>query len=245
MRYKKTDWEFKNLGTSSCEITMERNDTIEKLMEMEKGILEEYRVLKMPTNMPDILFYIQSLGYVFIETQISLSLKKEDFSPISIKNACYEKIQWKEINSREDLEQLAFIKKGDTFVTDRIAIDPYFGRKKAGLRYFNWMQDICARGGSIVLTKVDGRIIGCSTMEMFPRGVCYLSLGGMMASADDEAYYACMDGVERYALEKLGVKRLETAVSSNNLPIIRVLEKKGYRVKGMNYVYVKHDKKIE
>lgn len=244
MKYKRTEYEYKNLGVSSCEIVLDKNDTIEEFQKLDSNISEEYRVLKISTNIPHLLFGLAKLGYIYVETQIILSLKKVDFCPIAVINPSYKKIQWEEFYNPENVEQLAFIKDGNTFLTDRIAIDPAFGRKIAGQRYFNWFQDICRKGGSIVLAKVDEHIIGCTSVEINDEKVCYLALGGMMASPFEEAYYACIDAMERYAFDKLGARRLELAVSSNNLPILRLDEKKGYHVKGMCYVYIKHTEGI-
>ena len=240
MLYKQTTWEYKNLGTGSCEIVLDKRDSFDDFARLESSITEDYRVLKLPTCMPEFLYMLPSLGYVFEENQILLTMAKNEFHTISIKNEHYKRIQFEEISTPDKLEELRFLRDGETFLTDRIALDPKFGPKIAGIRYFNWMNDICKTGGSVVLAKIDGRIIACSTVEMRKNGVCHLALGGMMATPEDEAYYACMDIAERYAFDTLKAKRLETAVSSNNLPVLRLHEKKGYHIKSLQYVYIKH-----
>ena len=239
MKYGPSEWEYKNFGKTSCEFRIEKGDLFEELAKADREATEEYRVVKVPTDMPEFLFRLGELGYIFVETQIGLSMKAEEFRPIAIKNSLYEKIKYVELKSLPRIEEaLSFISAGENFVTDRIALDPRFGKETAGLRYFNWIKDIYSRGGSVVLIKAGNELTAFTTLEMTKGGTCHMAIGGMIGTPG-EAYYACVDAGERYALAK-GAKRLETAVSSNNIPMLRLHEKKGFHVKGMHYVYIKH-----
>ena len=46
---------------------------------------------------------------------------------------------------------------------------------------------------------------------------------------------------EQEIVKKLGGKRLETLVSSNNPGQLRALEINGYRTKNINHIFVKHN----
>ena len=60
-------WERRNLGVNCYEVTVEAEDTLEMLKEKASEFETEYTIVKVPTSMADISFYLQGAGYTFME----------------------------------------------------------------------------------------------------------------------------------------------------------------------------------
>ena len=60
-------WEMRNLGVNCYEVIVEYGDTLEMLTERASEYEAEYIVIKVPTTMPEISLYLQTVGYIFME----------------------------------------------------------------------------------------------------------------------------------------------------------------------------------
>lgn len=69
--------------------------------------------------------------------------------------AVYRRFEQEIVVKEADREQresiLREIESGDIFETDRIALDPYFGKEMAGKRYANWSRIFSSRTDMYVL----------------------------------------------------------------------------------------------
>jgi hypothetical protein len=198
----------------------------------------------MASKKPEFLFELPRLGYIFIETQISLSLRPGDSRPIP----GYEKVltaddrlEIIQLASEEDLErELGFLRDGSLFDTDRIALDPMFGPEVAGKRYFNWVMDIFRKCRGVYVVNINGQNSSFFTLEQGKNDVFYGAIGGSFKYGQENAYTSVTIEKPNEMAFSLGGKRLLSAVSSNNLPVLRLHLQRGCKIIGLEYVYVKH-----
>jgi len=245
VKYINTYWEERNFDMSSCEIRVELKDSFEEFAALDSGLQEQYRVAKIPVNMPDFLFGLPKLGYVFVETQMQLSMKKEEAKARMRIPGCedyLDRVEFVRIESLEELDAaISCIKDGEMFNTDRIALDPALGGRVSGKRYYNWIRDIFLKdGGGVYVAKMDGTNLSFSTLERKENGVVSTAMGGIFPEAQNNAYsFIALYQPAEYAFDVMNAKMVETAVSSNNSAVLKVHLQRGFRIKKLNYVYIK------
>jgi len=250
MIIKDAEWEQRNLGVKTAEITMERKDSIEKLCSIQRELDEkyEYICLKTKTNSPDFLFGLNDLGYTFIETQIGLKFDSNDYSiskntEMSAKDY-KDRITFKFAEDKEHLERIVDkIRDPRMFTTDRVYLDPEFEKEKAGMRYYWWCKDSFKRKGKICEVYLDERAVGIMAYEPINEKKYKGLIGGIYPEYSE---YALLMPAINYLffkfLIKNGMKSLMSAVSTNNPTIFKMNLASGYQIKDISYVYVKHIK---
>ena len=72
-------WDYSNLGVSTVEVSIDRNDIFTPDIFKELNLNYQYVVIKVPMCLPSFNLGLSELGFSIIETQINLSKKFIDF----------------------------------------------------------------------------------------------------------------------------------------------------------------------
>ena len=128
------------------------------------------------------------------------------------------------------------------FSTDRISLDPRFGKETAARRYANWLQnDFDARRSRIEEVWLKGQHVGFMMVKVQGQ-VLHNVLNGLYLP-----YQRCGLGIITAAAPLLygmnyptTIRCEETSISSNNMPVVRLYNYLDFRIDGLWYVFVKH-----
>jgi len=142
MKFIDVFWEKRNLGVNTLEIEFDDNEEIDYFTLELKLKKYDYVVAKVPVGNIKICHLLEQNGFKFMESQIFIKKKLRDYSKENdYFNKFSEKISIKQIIDKSSLEKLLSLIDEDMFNTDRISLDQHFGKKKAMLRYKNWIRD--------------------------------------------------------------------------------------------------------
>ena len=243
MKIINAEWELRNLGKRTVELTLEKDDLsrspgeiYDAIKEAETQFQSEYTVVKLKTGKPQIGMELQRNGFWHIETQIHLKAALEDaISAIKKTATLFEKASVQVISSAEDVLCVQNeIRKG-IFTTDRIALDPHFGVEIANRRYANWIADEVDRGSILTYIIINDQKVGFS-LRRKTQGL----LGGVFLQYQKDNYGTDCQIAGWRNLIRQGLETFYTTVSSNNLRMLRLHEAYGYRVKSLSDVFVRH-----
>ncbi|MCR4863256.1 MAG: hypothetical protein K5884_11735 [Ruminococcus sp.] len=230
-------WEERNLGVTSAEIIIEKDDTPEYVSEQLAGISSGYSVVKVPSGMSHLLKTVQENGYVFIEDMIHVEHNLREVEMSRVLKRLYESTSYRSMTDA-DFEQLRTeIEKG-MFDNDRISNDSYFPSGTSAKRYLNWTNDLRARGALFYVITYGSENVGFVVLDKKDEKTYYSVLGGGY-----EKFRRSGTGIiqkEPEITRKLGGKRLVTSVSSNNVGQLKALIMNGYRPYAIDHVLVKH-----
>ena len=230
-------WEERNLGVTSAEIIIEKDDTPEYVSEQLAGISSGYSVVKVPSGMSHLLKTVQEKGYVFIEDMIHVEHDLREVEMSRVLKRLYESTSYRSMTDA-DFEQLRTeIEKG-MFDNDRISNDSYFPSGTSAKRYLNWTNDLRARGALFYVITYGSENVGFVVLDKKDEKTYYSVLGGGY-----EKFRRSGTGIiqkEPEITRKLGGKRLVTSVSSNNVGQLKALIMNGYRPYAIDHVLVKH-----
>lgn len=230
-------WEERNLGVTSAEIIIEKDDTPEYVSEQLAGISSGYSVVKVPSGMSHLLKTVQENGYVFIEDMIHVEHDLREVEMSRVLKRLYESTSYRSMTD-SDFEQLRTeIEKG-MFDNDRISNDSYFPSGTSAKRYLNWTNDLRARGALFYVITYGSENVGFVVLDKKDEKTYYSVLGGGY-----EKFRRSGTGIiqkEPEITRKLGGKRLVTSVSSNNVGQLKALIMNGYRPYAIDHVLIKH-----
>lgn len=247
MKIVNAEWEIRNLGVKTIEISIEKNDTLlsekDLIATIEKHIRQyeaSYVVVKSDSRYSAISLYLQRAGFIFMENQIDLRANRKDIADSVEK---YRKVcagAHCRLADEEDIQMIFSEMERGIFDTDRIALDPYFGVKAANRRYLFWMQDELKRGASLYLTKHYEKTLGFCLFKRNGSEIHDL-LGGLLNLHEAEqgkglfSHYA-----SRVCFLNCGARVYKTSISSNNLGIVRLQFMFGCTVNNIKNVLIKH-----
>ena len=244
MKTVNATWELRNLGKRTIELTLEKADFLhepkqiyEDINAKEKEYHSEYTVVKVKSGKPQIGWELHKQGFWHIETQVNLKAAYEDVvSAVKKVEGLFDDISLQVVETSAEVCHIqAEIRRG-MFTTDRIALDPYFGVEIANRRYAYWVEDEVKKGSILSYAISKGDKIGFA-LGRNGHGL----LGGIFTQ-----YQKRNMGIESEIAGWREIIREETdffytAVSSNNLRVLRLHEAFGYRVKSLFDVFVRHD----
>lgn len=233
-------WEKRNLGTDVFEVQCEREDCIEELYTALHEIKTPYSVCKIPSGSVNLLKCAQELGYQVIEMSICMEGSLKDIILPKIYERFMKDVDIKEANAEEIECVMKHIEQGELFATDRIAVDSYFGKKIAGIRYSNWVKDLLPKGARVSIALFKNVPVAFGINIDRENSVSDAFLGGLLENGVGSglgflALYANIVTAKKY-----GNKKIVSSVSSNNQAIINLHLQFGYRIKNMHYVLIKH-----
>ena len=154
-------WEKTNLGVSTIEITLDEGDTMPQLAATGYERYD-YVVAKVPVGMSHSHRYLAHQGFVFVECQCRLS---KEISPELLSYdkvaAVAELLNFVPVTNQVQLDGIKRQVLQGMFSTDRISLDPQFGKETAARRYANWLQnDFDARRSRIEEVWLKGQHVG-------------------------------------------------------------------------------------
>ncbi|MBE5923180.1 MAG: GNAT family N-acetyltransferase [Lachnospiraceae bacterium] len=231
-------WEERNLGVSTLEIQIENEDDINKIESKMKTLSAQYIVCKVPSLRADVTAYFAKHGYTYVEDMILVEHDLKEAERSKMHQRLYDAMSYREM-TREDVEFLKKEIEGGLFSTDRITNDPYFDNTKASDRYINWVNDLIEQKALFYVDLYKNDPAGFVILQTKDAIIYNSVLGGGY-----EKYRNTGLGIvqkEQEIVRKLGGKRVETQVSSNNPGQLRALEINGYRTKGINHIFIKHN----
>lgn len=234
-------WEKRNLGVSCLEIVIEKKDEVGDVLSAISERSEEYMVAKVPSGRTDILLGLQTKGFQFIETlfEIKAKVSEEPQLPEMCKRFIKD-ISYHFADKNEIEEVIDHISEGTVFSTDRIALDPHFSPKIAGIRYGNWIRDVMAQEGSkLIITELYGKRVGFVVMQK-KNGYYDPFLSGLFAEYLDSGYGFVNPYCSQKCLYELGAKKSVSHISSNNYKILNIDLMFGSQISAITYVLVKH-----
>lgn len=239
MKITNATWEKRNFGMDTYEISIEKKD-MRDYQEVLKKIDEQnfhkaYVVIKMPTGNLKLLHALEDSGYRFLETQLSLV---NHFEPIEsevnmfaqdVKNDCTVEIVPKK---KEDWNKVINKITPGMFDTDRVSLDPALGQEVACKRYQNWCRDLFDNPTSeMCVHKISSDIYGFSiSVKDEKTGVIDYVLGGMFEEYKDMGF-----GTSWINSGASNIKA-KTAVSTNNVPVIKLHQHSGKVIYKLRYV---------
>lgn len=230
-------WEERNLGVTTTEITIESGDNEDSVNEQLSAISSEYSVVKVPSNMGQILKVVQENGYVFIENMIHVEHDLNEVEMSRVFKRLYEKTSYREMTDSDFEQLLQEVEKG-MFDNDRISNDDFFAKGLSSKRYMNWIKDLREKGSRFFAITYGNECSGFVVLEKKTEGTYYSVLGGAY-----EKFRKSGLGIiqkEPEITRKLGGKRLVTSVSSNNVGQLKALIMNGYKPYSIDHVLVKH-----
>ena len=235
-------WEIANLGKKTVELTIERADdchldTINDCCET-----YDYVVVKVPMMMMDYNVLLSQLGFVMSEVQLHMTIRPSGFDVDGIRPWC-DGVAFKPV-SPDHVEDVCARITPDMFSTDRISLDHHFGPKVGMRRYQNWIRTAVQDKHTDLVTVIyQGTEVGFMLFRI-DDGVFYLLLNGLYKEWQGKRLGIITPASPLLYLHarKINVETVDTHISSNNVPVVKLYDRLGYSFSSMTYVYVKHKK---
>lgn len=233
-------WEKRNLGVSCLEIELNEKDTVQEL----EGILAkrgktDYIVVKCPVCQKSFLWELPAAGFTFIETQVCLSLSKENFQSPPFLRIAERNTSLKRITDPKDIGA-ALDKTGEVFDTDRISLDQYFCAEQSGARFRNWAADMIGQGDTLLEFCVGDEPAGFFIARTCEGQTGFAGLAGMYPKFKGKGYGAALIHLGVDYLFRQGHQKIVTCMSSNNKEILKIHFMFGFQLIDLKYVYVRH-----
>lgn len=231
-------WEKRNLGVSTIEIQMDIDDRVENIRDEFEAVNAEYVVVKVPSEKNDISVYVQQKGFIYVEDMLHMEHDLREVQRNRMHQRLYDAMTYRRMTD-EDVRQLKKEIHMGLFSTDRISNDPMFDADKCSIRYINWVDDLIAQGAVPYVDLYKGDPAGFIILKTNDGKVYDSVLGGGYNKYRNTGLGIVQK--EQEIVRKLGGKKVETRVSSNNPGQLRALEINGYTTKDIIHIFVKHN----
>lgn len=233
-------WDTRNLGLTCAEVGVNRDDDLSVCDELLQLVGDfEYITVKIPAGRIDIVSRLEQEGFSFSECLIELNhdLKEIDLSGFT---ARFDRVMSRELvlKGNED-EVYSEIRKG-LFNTDRVYLDPQFSSQIAAERYVNWLKDEIERGSELYHVLYKNQRVGFFVYKEKKDGVAYPFLASLYHDFFTSGLGANVVVEPMKLARERGCSRIDTFISSNNPPILRIHEHLGFRVQDIFYVMTIH-----
>lgn len=242
MKIIETPWEKRNLGVTSVNFIIEKTDTLDNLGERILNNKDyQYQTVKLPVNMMDIHDKLNKSGFKFIEGKFELTcnLRKMSFPEELV--PIVDRLKYHQITRNEELELLYNKIKDGLFDTDKIAVDPKFGKEMSGIRYYNWTKDEIDSKKSIpYIAYYNEEPVGFFVIKKINDKIAYSLLGAIFNKEAYGGYGIALVYYGAIEAKKMGMQKIITEISTNNISSLRIHIPIGYNIKSMYYVMSKH-----
>lgn len=232
-------WEKKNLGISTKEIIIQKEDKLEQVkLELEQ-ISCKYIVIKVPIKKIDIMFFLEENGFHFIETNIHMThnlknIQIDERIKRILDKVSYKKMDYKDINSLyKEIEN-------GLFCTDRVYLDNYFTKEQASNRYINWIENEYKNNAEIFKLLYGENNIGFFTLKSLDQKIYYPFLAGIYQKYQNTALGLTFNYKIIEEIIKRNGKMISIYVSTNTPNAIRIHTTCGFQIDDINYTYIKH-----
>ena len=247
MKIIDADWEIRNLGCKTVEITVEKADCEKSLdslcVELEGEICTheaKYVVVKVDTRYSAVSLRLQHEGYDLIEVQATSRLTRDAAEQALKRFAPFVEGAGYRAASPEDVDMVVREVKKGIFTTDRIALDPQFGIEIANLRYANWILDEVARGTVLYLATYEDTPIGFFINRKKERGCVHGLLTGLFTDDSVQGYGSLLDYASYQEVVDHGMRILEGGISMNNPRVVQIHQAYGQIIMHLTNVFIKH-----
>lgn len=238
MKIIEATWEKRNFGCDTYEITLDRKDlhNFDAVMKelRAQNFVNAYVIIKMPVGDLKALHTLEDDGFRFMETQLSLI---DHFAPLKSEAQQQTRIENVERvilpKQKEEWERVILKITPGMFDTDRISLDPKLGTEVACKRYQNWCRDLFNKSETqMSVMKVDGQEVsfGLESYDAQKNKIDSI-LGGVF-----EEFKGCGYGVLMMYGHSKDSFKVKTAVSTNNLPVLKAHQHYGRVVYKEMYV---------
>lgn len=233
-------WEIQNIGKKTAEIAISNDDVFDTSVYSELINNFEYLVVKVPMRKPEFNEGLASLGFIMIETQINIM---KHVNGLIAHNYISDYVSFEDLMPMDDISRITHQLSPNMFSTDRITLDRRFGPEIGMRRYVNWiLSEFKEEKSRLVIVKYRSEEVGF-----------------MMFRIVDDSFYLLLNGLykpwqgkhlgiitpyspEMYIYQNhLEIEKIETSISSNNIPVVRLYGKLGFEVSSLSYVFVKHN----
>lgn len=232
-------WERRNLGVTCTEITLESKDAEADIRNALDGIAARYLVVRVPAGRFDLTLCLSKMGFTFIEALIHVTRRIDSLELSGVQKRLAEAVSYAPMQENDFHILWSEIRKG-MYDSDRISLDPYFAKGRAGERYIGWIQDEIARGADVYKLVFNNQSIGFFTMKDLGGGVFWPFLAGMYESHRSSGLGFNIVYKSLCEVAARGGKLVSTYISTNNDAAIRLHVNMAYRFEEVTYVFIKH-----
>lgn len=234
-------WEKRNLGVTTSIFYIDMKDTATEILPDIESCTAEYQEMRIPGGNTEVLLEAQNHGFKVIEVGVRLQRSLENIELPGIYKRFLPHISYEIAYEIDPI--LNEIKKGDMFLTDKIARNPHFGPQVAGRRYAYWLRDVWENGAAVILAKYKGDVIGFASWACLDNKVTEGILGGVFPAFENRGLGFIYLVAGLMAAKEQNFKKMITHISSNNIPILKLHEMVGFQAENMEYLLIKHRQK--
>lgn len=244
MRFVDCYWEKKVLGCRVEEIMVESSDfpSIGDFGQIDEY---DYVVVKVPMCKFETNRILSDLGFSLAEVQckLSKSFKSFDFEDKLI-NFLYPDVSFSDVTEERDFQLLLDRITPGMFSTDRITLDPVFGKEKGCMRYKNWMSDAFEKHDARFMSILYKNTPVGFSMFTLQDGIVDGILGGIFEKYQSQGLGILTPARHFLCAQKNGIslKKIRTSISSNNIPVWQLYNYLNFKIEQLYYVFVKHVK---
>ena len=232
-------WEKRNLGVDAISFQIDKEDSLDEIVRLINDDKREYQTAIIDPTRSDVLLELQNHGFKFMECTLSLSATADKVVIPETLKRFQSHMEYRPASENEIEMIKGIIKDGDVFKTDKISLDPFFGIKKAGIRYSFWIDDLLKTGNTLFVITYKDEVIGFEVAKLSGDTV-EAYLGGMLPSKIGRMLGAAMYVPSTTYWKEHGAKILTAVVSSNNPPILKIHESFGLIITDWKYVLIRH-----
>lgn len=244
MKIVEAIWEKDNIGSDVIEFTIEKSDVLSDDEILSFPNTYDYKVVKVPVNMTHINWVLGNNGYTMIETQIKLSKKISDFNfEDRFIKRLLPFVSYRKVSSIDHLNMILQRISPQMFITDRIALDPYYGSEVGCNRYKNYIStSFNKRTAEIIGVFFKDQLVGFEMYTINER-ICHGILGGIFDDVRIPGIgflVACSPLL--FTSKENNTNKFVADISTNNIPVVELYEYLHFHIDEMTYVFVKHNK---
>jgi hypothetical protein len=240
MQLIKAFWEKQNLGVSCLEIVANNQDSLNELSVILDDTNNQYLVVKLPSDRPDLIELASAKGFSIVEALFSVSKSIKHLTLPPVTSRLISQIEHRPFEDRDFDELFREINKG-MFNTDRVSRDSVFGPEFAAKRYISWIKTEHVNGSAILKLIFKNKTIGFFTLKDLGNGTYYPFLAGVYSDYRNHGIGLAMAYKPLLETKNLGGTAVSTWISTNNLPAIRIHVALSFSFDSVFYVLVKHN----
>lgn len=231
-------WEIENIGKTTVEINISPDDVFDHSC-LTSTNNYDYVVVKVPMKKIDYNRGLGLLGFTMMENQMKISKKLTTVYHDSIT----DHVSFEELKPDDDIRRIVKNMTPSMFSTDRITLDNEFGPLVGMRRYANWLiSDFNSGKSRVAIVKYYSdevgfmmfRILG-NTFHLLLNGLYEPWQGkhlGIITPSSPETF------IHQHSLQ---ANMVETTISSNNIPVVKLYSRIGFEVSSQTYVFTKHN----
>ena len=232
-------WEKRNLGVAAVSFHIGAEDTLNEVLPIIKTNKTAYQTAIVDPSRSEIMLELQINGFTFIECSLSLEASADGIDVPKTLRRFLPQMSYRPATDVEIQSIKSAVESGELFTTDKISLDPFFGVKKAGIRYSFWIDDLIKTGKTVYAITFKDTVIAFE-IAGFSEGTVEYYLGGMLPSVYSRMMGALISAPGNVYWKEQGASLFRTSVSSNNMAILKIHQSYGFKIVKCKYVLVKH-----